>query len=268
MVSEHFLGRHCLIPSASVGGFFRVFVTHGNLRDSVAIAASLLLIVLASVLLGTALPFALVRAGIDPAHAGSSIQVRDQELVLVRSRVAHVAHVAPCQRIKCLLLSSSVRGGSLKSRDFQLLHHCLTEASMQMIIWQGCVESLLFRYRHHWGYIPISVDIDMLKCLAAGPHGRSRCCYHVRRVQPRAGPRHTAVSASQRQGGAAPRRCGRKCHDYMMKHLLTLLGGLQASKLSTTCQSMLAMSESCEPYKLRSAARIGCYGPCILRVFA
>ena len=60
---------------AAVGGFFRVFVTHGNLRDSVAIAASLLLIVLASVLLGTALPFALVRAGIDPAHAGSSIQV-------------------------------------------------------------------------------------------------------------------------------------------------------------------------------------------------
>ena len=54
----------------------RVLVTHGNLRDSVAIAASLLLIVLASVLLGTALPFGLVKAGVDPAHAGSSIQVR------------------------------------------------------------------------------------------------------------------------------------------------------------------------------------------------
>ena len=53
-----------------------MFVTHGNLRDSVAIATSLLLIVLASVLLGTALPFALVKAGVDPAHAGSSIQVR------------------------------------------------------------------------------------------------------------------------------------------------------------------------------------------------
>ena len=41
-----------------------------------AIATSLLLIVLASVLLGTALPFLLVKAGVDPAHAGSSIQVR------------------------------------------------------------------------------------------------------------------------------------------------------------------------------------------------
>lgn len=59
----------------AVGGFVRVYMTHGNFQDSVAIATSLLLIVLASVLLGTVLPFALVRAGIDPAHAGSSIQV-------------------------------------------------------------------------------------------------------------------------------------------------------------------------------------------------
>lgn len=71
----------------AVGGFLRVFVTHGNLRDSVAIAASLLLIVLASVLLGTALPFALVKAGVDPAHAGSSIQVG----CLPQSRHMHAA---------------------------------------------------------------------------------------------------------------------------------------------------------------------------------
>jgi hypothetical protein len=43
--------------------------------DSFSIAMSLFLIVTASVLLGTALPFALAKVQIDPAHAGSSIQV-------------------------------------------------------------------------------------------------------------------------------------------------------------------------------------------------
>ncbi len=71
-----------------------MFVTHGNLRDSVAIAASLLLIVLASVLLGTALPFALVRAGIDPAHAGSSIQVCCSSLHETH-RETHYEHARP-----------------------------------------------------------------------------------------------------------------------------------------------------------------------------
>lgn len=59
----------------AVGGLARVYATHGVLRDAAAIAASLFLIVLASILLGTALPFALSRLGVDPAHAGSSIQV-------------------------------------------------------------------------------------------------------------------------------------------------------------------------------------------------
>lgn len=36
---------------------------------------SLFLIVMASVLLGSALPFGLARSGVDPAHAGTSIQV-------------------------------------------------------------------------------------------------------------------------------------------------------------------------------------------------
>jgi hypothetical protein len=58
-----------------VGGLVRVYITHGVLHDAAAIATSLFLIVLASILLGTALPFALSRLGLDPAHAGSSIQV-------------------------------------------------------------------------------------------------------------------------------------------------------------------------------------------------
>ena len=36
---------------------------------------SLFLIVMVSVLLGSALPFGFARAGVDPAHAGTSIQV-------------------------------------------------------------------------------------------------------------------------------------------------------------------------------------------------
>lgn len=58
-----------------MGGLARVYITHGVFRDAAAIAASLFLIVLASILLGTALPFALSRVGVDPAHAGSSVQV-------------------------------------------------------------------------------------------------------------------------------------------------------------------------------------------------
>mmetsp|Transcript_3596 Transcript_3596/g.10445 ORF Transcript_3596/g.10445 Transcript_3596/m.10445 type:complete len:282 (-) Transcript_3596:348-1193(-) len=59
-----------------LGGLLRVWVTpHSTMLDSVAIGASAFLIVLTSVLLGTLLPFLLARARIDPAHAGSSIQV-------------------------------------------------------------------------------------------------------------------------------------------------------------------------------------------------
>lgn len=43
--------------------------------DSVAISASLFCIVMSSVLTGTALPFGLAMMGIDPANAGTSVQV-------------------------------------------------------------------------------------------------------------------------------------------------------------------------------------------------
>ena len=44
-------------------------------HDAAAISASLAAIVLASVVVGSALPFALARAGVDPANAGTSVQV-------------------------------------------------------------------------------------------------------------------------------------------------------------------------------------------------
>ncbi|CBJ32338.1 Mg2+ transporter-e family [Ectocarpus siliculosus] len=60
----------------AAGGFVRVWVTEGTtLRDASAISSSLFLIVMASVLLGSALPFGFARAGVDPANAGTTIQV-------------------------------------------------------------------------------------------------------------------------------------------------------------------------------------------------
>jgi len=46
-----------------------------NRRDAGAISTSLFLIVMVSVMLGSALPFGFARAGVDPAHAGTTIQV-------------------------------------------------------------------------------------------------------------------------------------------------------------------------------------------------
>ncbi|CAM9305192.1 unnamed protein product [Pylaiella littoralis] len=60
----------------AAGGFVRVWVTEGTtMRDASAISSSLFLIVMVSVLLGSALPFGFARAGVDPAHAGTTIQV-------------------------------------------------------------------------------------------------------------------------------------------------------------------------------------------------
>ena len=44
-------------------------------RMALAIALAILVIVLVSVVAGAVLPFALQRAGLDPAHAGPSCQV-------------------------------------------------------------------------------------------------------------------------------------------------------------------------------------------------
>ena len=62
-------------PLHAVAGFARVYITEGSLLDSVAISASLFCIVMSSVLTGTALPFGLAMMGVDPANAGTSIQV-------------------------------------------------------------------------------------------------------------------------------------------------------------------------------------------------
>lgn len=59
----------------AAGGWVRVWLTNGDQLNSTAIACSLFLIVVTSVLAGTLLPFGLSRLGVDPANAGTSIQV-------------------------------------------------------------------------------------------------------------------------------------------------------------------------------------------------
>ncbi len=53
----------------------RVYLTNGSLLNSTAISLSLFCIVMTSVLIGSALPFVLAKMGVDPANAGTSIQV-------------------------------------------------------------------------------------------------------------------------------------------------------------------------------------------------
>lgn len=72
----------------AVGGFLRVYITDGSLENSFAISLSLFLIVLASVLTGTMLPFGLAKAGVDPANAGTSVQVN---ILLVHLLLSHHA---------------------------------------------------------------------------------------------------------------------------------------------------------------------------------
>jgi Mg/Co/Ni transporter MgtE len=65
-----------LLGSAlSAGGFARVYITNGDLVNATAISVSLFSIVMISVVLGSSLPFALSKLGVDPANAGTSIQV-------------------------------------------------------------------------------------------------------------------------------------------------------------------------------------------------
>ncbi|KAG1655330.1 hypothetical protein FOA52_006726 [Chlamydomonas sp. UWO 241] len=78
--------RNCCLQQAAValllgggmslGGFLRVYLTNGgNGVSAAAISLSLFVIVMSSVVLGTALPFVLAKLGADPANAGTSIQV-------------------------------------------------------------------------------------------------------------------------------------------------------------------------------------------------
>lgn len=75
-----------------------MYVSEGSLIDSCAISASLLCIVMTSVLTGTALPFGLAFIGVDPANAGTTIQVSQHE------RKAQLCSAADVQGTRICLL--------------------------------------------------------------------------------------------------------------------------------------------------------------------
>lgn len=92
----------CVLLHAA-GGFVRVFLTDGSLENSFAISLSLFLIVTSSVLIGTMLPFGLAKAGVDPANAGTSVQVRCTCLCGQNgchcSTLLHYAHKCACMSV-------------------------------------------------------------------------------------------------------------------------------------------------------------------------
>lgn len=53
----------------------RVYLTSSDPLAAVAISCSLFMIVITSVVAGSLLPFGFAKAGVDPANAGTSIQV-------------------------------------------------------------------------------------------------------------------------------------------------------------------------------------------------
>jgi Mg/Co/Ni transporter MgtE len=66
-----------LLLGTSLGGagYLRVYLTNGDTTNALAVSLSLFLIVITSTTLGSTLPFVLNRYNIDPANAGTSIQV-------------------------------------------------------------------------------------------------------------------------------------------------------------------------------------------------
>lgn len=56
----------------------RVYLTSSDPLAAVAISCSLFMIVMTSVIAGSLLPFGFARSGVDPANAGTSIQVRSR----------------------------------------------------------------------------------------------------------------------------------------------------------------------------------------------
>lgn len=65
----------CLCGILSCAGFVRAAVFRTPFPETIAITASLALIVLISVTLGAVLPLLMKRLGVDPAHASTTIQV-------------------------------------------------------------------------------------------------------------------------------------------------------------------------------------------------
>jgi Mg/Co/Ni transporter MgtE len=64
-----------LAAGLAAAGYVRVLASTGSPADAAAISVSLAAIVFSSVIVGAGLPFGLARVGVDPANAGTSVQV-------------------------------------------------------------------------------------------------------------------------------------------------------------------------------------------------
>lgn len=64
-----------LAAGLAAAGYVRVLASTGSPADASAISLSLAAIVFSSVIVGAGLPFGLARVGVDPANAGTSVQV-------------------------------------------------------------------------------------------------------------------------------------------------------------------------------------------------
>ena len=89
IVTEEFARAFALGAILVAAGFVRVVAFHGSLVDAAAISASLFLIVVIAVCLGTLLPLLLSSLRVDAAHASTTIQVLMDVLgVLITCTVA------------------------------------------------------------------------------------------------------------------------------------------------------------------------------------
>ena len=101
-----------------------MFITDGSFVNSCAISLSLFMIVMTSVLTGTMLPFGLAKAGIDPANAGTSVQVRLFQVLQRFSlsvRVVYPVMLGPSQAELHLLCVTSGSNGHFRCGNY-LLH--------------------------------------------------------------------------------------------------------------------------------------------------
>jgi Mg/Co/Ni transporter MgtE len=101
----------------ALGGYARVYLSEGVPIDAAAIALALFFIVNASVLTGATLPFILAWRGVDPAHAGTTVQVLMDVLgVCITCGVCRMLLVAPhagAAGAAVVASAAAVAGGTL-----------------------------------------------------------------------------------------------------------------------------------------------------------
>lgn len=108
-----------------------MYITDGSLENSCAISLSLFMIVMTSVLTGTMLPFGLAKAGVDPANAGTSVQVSLGFEYSMPLSPIFPANIAPCERALSTVSCESAGSHGHLWRGHYLLHLQLDAESFE-----------------------------------------------------------------------------------------------------------------------------------------